>query len=160
MEIDVVRIDKSEEVQLILGHAGFIKSVEDIYEAMINSAPSVRFGVAFAEASGPCLVRGEGNDPGMEALAKKNALAVGAGHTFVVLFTGAYPINVINAIKSVVEVSMVFCATSNPAEVLVVQTDLGRAVIGVVDGNIPKGVEREDGKAERKAFLRQIGYKL
>ena len=145
---------------MVVGHAGFIKSVEDIYEAMINSAPSVRFGVAFTEASGPCLVRGEGNDPKMEALAKKNAMAIGAGHTFIVLFIGAYPINVINAIKSVVEVSVVFCATSNPTEVLVAQTGLGKAVVGVVDGNSPKGIEGEGEKAERKIFLRKTGYKL
>ncbi len=160
MEISIVPIEKSDETQLIIGHAGFIKSAEDLYEAMANSAPGVKFGVAFVEASGPCLVRSEGNDGELKKLAEKNALAIGAGHTFVILFTGAFPINVANSIKNVNEVAGIYCATANPTKVVVADEGGGRAVLGIIDGSKAKGIEGEDEKAKRRKFLRDIGYKL
>ena len=155
-----VKIEKDEDTQLIIGHAGFIKTAEDLYEAMIASVPGIKFGLAFAEASGQCLVRGEGNDESLRKQAENNAMSIAAGHTFVILFKNAFPINLINAIKAVQEVSEVFCATANPVEVIVGVSDSGRAVLGVVDGGPAKGVESDSDKNERRNTVRKFGYKL
>ncbi|MEJ5223707.1 MAG: adenosine-specific kinase [Anaerolineales bacterium] len=160
MEIKVVQIEKPEPINFILGQSHFIKTVEDIHEALVGAVPGMRFGVAFCEASGKCLVRWSGTDEAMIELARKNALAVGAGHSFIIfLGEGFYPINVLNAIKAVPEVARIFCATANPTQVLVAETEQGRGILGVVDGFAPKGVEDEEGIAWRKGFLRMIGYK-
>jgi adenosine/AMP kinase len=155
-----VRIDKEDDTQIILGHAGFIKTAEDLYEAMVSSVPGIKFGIAFVEASGQCLIRSEGNDASLKGQAEQNALAIGAGHTFIILFRDAFPINLINTIKSVQEVSEVFCATANTVDVILGETESGRSVIGVVDGQNAKGVENESDKAERKRLVRKFGYKL
>ncbi|MBO9371437.1 MAG: adenosine-specific kinase [Chloroflexi bacterium] len=161
MELLTVRIQKPDDVNFILGMSHFIKTVEDVHEALVNAVPGIRFGLAFCEASGPALVRCSGTDEAMIELAKQNALAIGAGHSFLVfLAPGFYPINVLNAIKMVPEVCRIFCATANPAEVIVAQTEQGRAILGVVDGVSPKGVEGPEDVAHRKEFLRRIGYKL
>jgi uncharacterized protein len=161
MEIKIVKIEKPEPVNFILGQSHFIKTVEDIHEAMVSTVPGIKFGLAFCEASGACLVRWTGTDEAMIELAKKNALAVGAGHSFILfLADGFYPINVLNTLKMIPEVARVFCATANPTEVLVAETEQGRAILGVVDGFSPKGVEEEEGITWRKNFLRMIGYKL
>ncbi|MEM3781735.1 MAG: adenosine-specific kinase [Candidatus Micrarchaeaceae archaeon] len=159
-DFEVVNIEKGTGTQLILGHAGFIKSIEDLYEAMSGAVPSVKFGVAFAEASGPCLVRSEGNSESLRRLAEKNLLKIGAGHTFIILFEGAYPINVLNSIKHVSEVTRVYCATANPVAVIVAKTELGKGIIGVVDGAASKGIESEEDRKARKKLLRDLGYKL
>jgi len=157
----VVAIEKPEAVNFILGQTHFIKSVEDIHEALVTTVPGIKFGLAFCEASGKCLVRWSGTDPAMTELARKNAVAIGAGHSFIIfLAEGFYPVNVLNAVKLVPEVCRVFCATANPTQVLVAETDLGRGIVGVVDGSSPKGVEGEADIAWRKNFLRKIGYKL
>lgn len=160
MELKVVKMEIPEEANLILGQTHFIKTAEDLYEVMVNSVPGMRFGIAFCEASGPCLVRAEGNDEALKAAAIRNAQALGAGHTFVVLIQGGYPVNVLNGIKACREVCSVFCATANPVEAIVAETEQGRGVVGVVDGFPPKGVETEEDVAVRKEFLRKIGYKL
>lgn len=161
MELKTVKIEKPEAINFILGQTHFIKSVEDIHEALVNTVPGIKFGLAFCEASGKCLVRHTGTDPEMIRLAQKNALALAAGHSFIVfLGEGYYPINVLNAVKVVPEVCRIFCATANPTEVIVAETDQGRAILGVVDGFSPQGIEGEEGIAWRKGFLRQIGYKL
>ena len=161
MELSTVTIEKPETTNFILGQTHFIKSVEDLHEALVNAVPGIKFGVAFCEASGPCLVRWTGTDEGMLELAKRNALALAAGHSFFIfLGEGFYPINVLNAVKAVPEVCRIFCASANPTQVLVADTDQGRGILGVVDGFKPKGVEEEEGIAWRKNFLRQIGYKL
>lgn len=161
MEILTVPIEKPETVNFILGQAHFIKTVEDLHEALVNSVPGIKFGLAFCEASGKCLVRWSGSDEAMIGLAKKNALAVGAGHSFIIfLAEGFFPVNVLNAVKAVPEVARVYCATANPAEVLVAQTGQGRAILGVVDGSSPKGVEGAEDIAWRKDLLRKIGYKI
>ncbi len=159
-DAEVIDIEKDADTQVILGHAGFIKTAEDLYEAMVNAVPGVKFGVAFAEASGPCLVRSEGNDNGLRGLAEKNMLKIGAGHSFLILFKSAYPINVANAVKNVNEVSRIYCATANKLQVLIASTKLGRSIIGVVDGESTKGVEKETDRATRRKFIRDIGYKL
>jgi adenosine/AMP kinase len=160
MELKVVKIEKPDDVNLILGQAHFIKTVEDLHEAMVNGVPGAKFGLAFCESSGPALVRWSGTDPELVELAKKNALALSCGHVFLILMRGMYPINVLNAIKVVPEVCQIFCATANPVEVIVAETEQGRGVLGVVDGVKTKGVEGEKEQEERKAFLRRIGYKL
>jgi adenosine/AMP kinase len=161
MELAVVPIDKPEAVNLILGQSHFIKTVEDIHEALVGTVPGIEFGLAFCEASGPALVRASGTSDELIDLAKKNALSLGAGHTFVIfLGEGAYPVNVLNAIKMVPEVCHIFCATANPVEVVLATTDQGRGVLGVIDGVRPKGVETDQDAAERMGFLRTIGYKL
>jgi hypothetical protein len=161
MNMISVKIEKPEEINFILGQSHFIKTVEDVHEAMVSTVPGIKFGVAFCEASGKCLVRWSGTDETMIDLARKNALAIGAGHSFIVfLDNGFYPINVLNAIKALSEVCRVFCATANPVEVLVAETDQGRGILGVVDGSSPLGIEAEDDIAWRKGFLRMIGYKL
>ncbi len=161
MNLLTVKIDKPEEINFILGQSHFIKTVEDIHEALVNTVPGIKFGAAFCEASGKCLVRWSGTDEAMIDLAKKNARAIGAGHSFIIfLGNGFYPVNVLNAVKGVPEVCRVFCATANAVEVLIGETDLGRGILGVVDGASPLGIEGEEDIAWRKGFLRMIGYKL
>jgi adenosine/AMP kinase len=161
MNLVTVRIEKPESVNFILGQTHFIKSVEDLHEALVDAVPGIKFGVAFCEASGKCLVRWSGNEPEMLALATQNAQAIGAGHSFIVfLAEGFYPINVLNALKQLPEVCDIYCATGNPAEVILAETTQGRAILGVVDGFSPKGVEREEDVEWRYDFLRRTGYKL
>ena len=161
MELLTVRIDKPATANFILGQTHFIKTGEDVHEAFVNAVPGIKFGLAFCEASGACLVRCSGTDPALVELAKKNALAIGAGHTFIVfLGDGFFPVNVLNALKMVPEVCRIFCATANPTEIVIAQTGQGRGILGVVDGASPKGVEGESDVAWRKNLLRQIGYKL
>ena len=161
MQIDTVRIQKPEDINFVLGQSHFIKTVEDIHEALVNTVPGIKFGLAFCEASGKCLVRWSGTDDSMIALATSNAQAIGAGHTFIVfLGSGFFPVNVLNAIKAVPEVARIFCATANPTEVLVAQTAQGRGILGVVDGSSPKGIEQAEDIAWRRNLLRKIGYKL
>lgn len=160
LELKTVRIEKPADANLILGQATFIKSVEDLYETMVTASATAKFGLAFCESSGECLVRVEGNDEGMKALAAKNALAIGAGHCFVIFMKNAYPINVLNSIKMVPEVCRIYCATANAVEVVVAETPSGRGIMGVIDGAKPKGVEGPEGVKWRKEFLRKIGYKL
>ncbi|MFQ5681697.1 MAG: adenosine-specific kinase [Candidatus Binatia bacterium] len=161
MELTTVKIDKPEEVNFILGQSHFIKTVEDIHEAMVASVPDIKFGLAFCESSGATLVRWTGTDDEMVELAKRNALALGAGHSFI-LFLGAgfFPINVLNALKMVPEVCRIFCATGNPVEVVVAETDQGRGILGVIDGAKTTGIEKGGDIAWRKDFLRKIGYKI
>ena len=163
MEIKLIaiQIEKPEPVNFILGQTHFIKSVEDIHEALVGAVPGIKFGLAFCEASGKCLVRWSGTDAAMTELARQNALAIAAGHSFIIfLGEGFYPVNVLNAVKMVPEVCRIFCATANPTQVLVAETNQGRGIMGVVDGLPPKGIEAEADIAWRKNFLRQIGYKL
>src|SRR3970282_1056480 len=158
MELLTVRIDKPATTNFILGQTHFIKTVEDVHEALVGAVPGIKFGLAFCEASGACLLRCSGTDPAMIELAKKNALALGAGHTFIVfLGDGFFPVNVLNALKMVPEVCRIFCATANPTEVVIAQTDQGRGILGVVDGASPKGAESEADVAWRQHLLRQIG---
>jgi adenosine/AMP kinase len=160
-EFHVVTIEKPPELNVILGQSHFIKTVEDLHEALMGAVPGIKFGLAFCEASGNCLIRWSGNDEALIELATKNAQAIGAGHSFIVfLGEGFFPINVLNAVKNVPEVARIFCATANPTEVLIAQTDQGRGILGVVDGFSPKGIEDEEGITWRKDFLRMIGYKL
>ncbi len=159
MELRAIRLEIPEGGNIIVGQTHFIKTAEDVYEAIVNTVPQARFGVAFNEASGPCLTRVEGNDEALKAVAARNATAIGAGHTFVVALREAYPINVLGRIKDVPEVCSVFCATANPVEVIVAETEQGRAILGVVDGFPPKGVEGEEDIRKRHEFLRRIGYK-
>ena len=160
MNLTTLSIDKPEALNFILGQTHFIKSVEDIHEALVTAVPGIKFGLAFCEASGKCLVRWSGTDPALIELARKNATALGAGHSFILfLGEGFYPVNVLNAVKQVPEVCRVFCATANPVEVIIAETAQGRGILGVVDGASPKGIEGEEDIAWRKRFLRQIGYK-
>ena len=158
--IDVVAIEVPEGVNLILGQAHFIKTVEDLYEALIGTSPHLRFGLAFCEASGPRLVRRAGNDTALVALAVQHSLAVAAGHSFVILLREGFPLNVLNQLKAVPEVCHIHCATANPVQVLVAVTQQGRGIVGVIDGEPPLGVENEDDEQARKALLRDIGYKF
>lgn len=161
MELLTVRIEKPEVTNFILGQTHFIKTVEDMHEALVGAVPGIKFGLAFCEASGKCLIRCSGTDTAMTDLARKNARAMGAGHTFIIcLGEGFYPINVLNALKAVPEVCRIFCATANPTEVILAQTEQGRGILGVVDGFSPKGVEDESDVAWRRDLLRKIGYKL
>ena len=161
MQLTTVNIEKPEAINFILGQTHFIKSVEDIHEALVGAVPGIKFGLAFCEASGKCLVRWSGTDPAMVELAQKNAKAIAAGHTFIVfLGEGFYPVNVLNTIKMVPEVCRIFCATANPTEVVIVETEQGRGILGVVDGLPPKGIEADEDIKWRKGFLRQIGYKM
>jgi adenosine/AMP kinase len=156
----VVPIEKPAEMNFILGHAHFIKTVEDLYEAIVQTNPSMKFGIAFCESSGPALVRWVGNEPRLVELASKNALTLGAGHSFIIFMENGFPVNILNAVKAVPEVCRVFCATANPTEVVVAETEQGRAILGVVDGIRTKSVETEIDVAARKQLLRKIGYKL
>ncbi len=160
MQLESVKMHIPEGANLILGHAHFIKTVEDLYEAMVNTVPGIKFAIAFNEASGPCLVRVEANDDELRKAAIENAQVIGAGHIFVVLMRQGYPINVLGRIKDCFEVCTVYCASANPVEVVVAQTEQGRGVIGVVDGASPKAVEGPEDVKKRKEFLRKIGYKL
>lgn len=160
METKIIKIDKPEEMNLILGQAHFIKTVEDLHEAMANSAPGLRFGISFCESSGPCLVRSSGNDEELIAMTRSNAVSLSAGHAFIILMDGGFPINVLNAIKQVPEVCRIYCATANPVEVVVAETDQGRGIMGVIDGFASRGVESDADVKARKEFLRLIGYKL
>ncbi len=159
MELKIVRLSIPEGCNIVVGQSHFIKTAEDLYEAVVCGCPQVQFGLAFSEASGPCLIRVEGNDETLKRAAAENAMSLGAGHTFVVLLKEAFPINVLNAIKGCPEVCRVFCATANPLEVVVIETEQGRGVLGVVDGFPPRGVETEPDVRARKDFLRNIGYK-
>ena len=160
MELTTVKIENPDGLNLILGQTHFIKSVEDLHEALVTTVPGIKFGLAFNEASGPCLVRKTGTDEKLIELAVKNAQAIGAGHMFIMFLDGAFPINVLNRIKDVPEVCRIYCATANPVEVIIAQTDQGRGILGVIDGNSPKGVETDADIQTRKEFLRKIGYKL
>jgi adenosine/AMP kinase len=161
MQVVTVRIEKPGKINFVLGQTHFIKSVEDIHEALVGAVPGIKFGLAFCEASGKCLVRWSGTDDSMVELARKNAVAIAAGHSFILfLDEGFYPLNVLNTLKMVPEVCRIYCATANPTEVIVAETNQGRGILGVVDGSSPKGVEGEDDIAWRKGFLWQIGYKL
>ena len=161
MDLSVVQIDKPETINFVLGQSHFIKTVEDMHEALVGAVPGIQFGLAFCEASGARLVRWTGTDDAMIELARKNALALGAGHSFIVfLGEGYFPINVLNAIKAVPEVARIFCATANPTEVIVAETAQGRGILGVIDGFKSKGIEDDEGIAWRKNFLRMIGYKV
>ena len=160
MEIRSVKIEKPETVNFIFGQSHFIKTVEDLHETLVSAVPGIKFGIAFSEASGKCLIRWSGTDSAMIALAQKNAQAVAAGHSFFIfLAEGFFPINVLNTVKQIPEVCHIFCATANPAEVILAESDTGRAVMGVIDGASPKGVENEEDITWRKDFLRQVGYK-
>lgn len=161
MTLKLVTLEKPDDMNFILGQSHFIKTVEDIHEALVNAVPGAKFGLAFCEASGPCLVRASGTDDALIELAAKNALALSAGHSFIVMLgQGLYPLNFLNAIKAVPEVCRIFCATANPTQVIVAQTEQGRGILGVVDGFLTKGIETEQDVEKRKSFLRMIGYKL
>ncbi len=160
VDAEIVPVDNPDGLNVILGQTHFIKTAEDVHEALVNAVPGIRFGVAFCEASGPCLVRVEGNDEGLKALASKNALAIGAGHFFIVFVKEAYPLNLLRALREVPEVVNLYAATSNPIDVVVATSARGRGVLGVIDGERPKGIETAKDRQERMAFLRKIGYKL
>ncbi len=160
MEFQAVRIQTPEGANVILGQSHFIKTIEDLYEILVSSVPGAKFGIAFCESSGPCLIRSAGNDAGLREAAIQNAQEVAAGHFFVLILREAFPVNVLNAIKQCPEVCTIYCASANPIEVVVATTQQGRGVMGVVDGLSPKGVEAEDDVIARKQFLRKIGYKL
>ena len=159
MELKSVKITSPHDTNLILGQTHFIKSAEDLYEALITSCPGIKFGLAFCEASGKCLVRSEGNDDELIKAAQDNALAIGCGHSFLVFMRNAYPINVLNAVKNVQEVCNIFCATANQVEVIIAETGHGRGILGVIDGESPRGIESGEDMEERQSFLRTIGYK-
>ena len=159
LQFDSVRMEFPSDANIIVGQSHFIKTVEDIYEAVVGTVPQAKFGVAFNESSGPCLTRSDGNDDDLRAAAIRNAQALAAGHVFVLIVRSAYPINLLNAIRNVPEVCSIFCATANPVEVIVASSEQGRGVMGVIDGSSPKGVEGTSDVAARKEFLRKIGYK-
>lgn len=160
MEFKTLKIETPEGCNVILGMAHFIKTVEDLYEALVNAVPSIKFGIGFCESSGPCLVRYEGNDEELKLLAAKKAYEIACGHSFIIFLKNAYPINVLDKIKKVPEVCSIYAATANPLEVVIIETDQGRGIIGVVDGLKSKGIEKEEDIKARKEFLRRIGYKL
>lgn len=160
MELKVVRIEALKECNVVLGMSHFIKTVEDVYEALTNSVPNIKFGVGFCESSGPCLVRCEGNDEALKDLASRYALELGCGHCFIIFMKNAYPINVLDKIKQVPEVCGIYAATANPLEVIIAETDQGRGILGVIDGMKSKGIETQEDVKARKDFLRKIGYKL
>jgi adenosine/AMP kinase len=161
METHVVTIEKPESINFILGQSHFIKTVEDVHEALVNAVPGIKFGLAFCEASGACLIRHSGTDDTLELIAINNALTIAAGHSFIVfLGEGYFPINVLKAVQDVTEVVRIFCATANPTEVIIAETKQGRGILGVIDGFLPKGVEDDEGIAWRKGLLRRFGYKL
>jgi hypothetical protein len=160
MELKTVTIEKPADINFILGQSHFIKTVEDLHEALVTAVPRIRFGLAFCESSGPALVRWSGTDPEMVELAKKNALALSAGHSFIVFLKDCFPVNVLNVVKNVPEVCHIYCATANPVEVILAETAQGCGIVGVIDGIKSKGVEGEKEIRERKDFLRKIGYKL
>ena len=159
MKLETIAITRPDDTNVIIGQTHFIKTVEDIHELMVTSVPGAKFGLAFNEASGPCLVRHSGTDAELEALAVQNSQAIGAGHAFILIMRGAYPINVLTQLKALSEVCSIFCATANPVSVIVAENATGRGILGVIDGEKPKGVEGDKEIADRKAFLRKIGYK-
>jgi hypothetical protein len=159
MNLTIVPLEVPDGANIIVGQTHFIKTVEDVYEAIVNTVPQMKFGLAFNEASGPCLTRVDGNDDGLKAVATRNATALGAGHTFVVVMRDGYPINVLGRIKDVPEVCGIYCATANPVQVIVAETAQGRGVLGVIDGASPKGVESAEDAEKRRQFLRMVGYK-
>ncbi len=159
-QLNIVQIENPEGLNFILGQSHFIKTVEDIHEAVVTGIPGARFGLAFCESSGPALVRSSGTDDGLKQLAERNALALGAGHCFILFLRDAYPINVLNAVKMVPEVASIFCASANPVQVVLAETEQGRGILGVIDGMHTRGIEDADGIAWRKGFLRKIGYKI
>ncbi len=160
VELELIKIDKPENMNVIIGHSHFIKTVEDIYEVLVAAVPSIKFGLAFSEASAKCLIRAEGNDPKLKKIAIENASNLGCGHLFFIALEDSYPINVLNQIKNVPEVCRIFCASANPLEAIVAKTGQGRSFLGVVDGFSPKGLESQEDIKERKELLRKIGYKL
>jgi adenosine/AMP kinase len=160
MQLTTVRIEKPEATNFILGQSHFIKTVEDIHEAIVQTNGAMKFGLAFCEASGPALVRWSGNDPDLIELARKNAMTISCGHSFILFMENGFPVNILNAVKNVPEVCRVFCATANPVEVVVAETEQGRGILGVIDGESPKGIETDADIVKRKEFLRMIGYKL
>ncbi|MCK9152087.1 adenosine-specific kinase [Methanobacterium alcaliphilum] len=160
MEIKKVKLDVPEGMNIILGQSHFIKTVEDLYESIVNTVPQARFGLAFAEASGDCLIRYAGNDQDLEKMACEKMMDIGAGHSFLIYLKDAFPINIIQRIKDIPEVVNIFCATANPVEILIVESEQGRGIIGVIDGSIPQGIESEEDILNRRKFLRDIGYKF
>ncbi len=160
LKFTTVKIQPPPDTNLILGQAHFIKTAEDLHEALVNAAPNIKFGLAFCESSGPCLVRTEGNDPELRKLAADKALEIGAGHSFLILLKNAYPINVLDKIKATPEVCSIYAATANPLEVVIAETEQGRGIIGIIDGSKSKGIETDADVKERRAFLRKTGYKL
>jgi uncharacterized protein len=160
MELETVKVDVPSDCNVILGMAHFIKTIEDLYEALINAVPNIRFGIGFCESSGPCLVRHEGNDEELRQLAARKAFEIGCGHSFIIYLKNAYPINVLDKVKNVPEVCAIHAATANPLEVIVAQTEQGRGIIGVIDGLASKDIETQEDAKKRKEFLRKIGYKL
>ena len=160
MELKTITVEIPQGANIIIGQTHFIKTAEDLYEVMVNAVPGIKFGIAFCEASGPCLIRHEGNDQFLKDVAIKNARNIAAGHTFVIIIKDAFPVNVLNAIKACPEVCSIFCATANPIQVIVAETEQGRGIMGVIDGFSPKGVEDEKDIHARKQLLRKFGYKL
>jgi adenosine/AMP kinase len=160
MNLLTIPIDKPDDLNFILGQSHFIKTVEDLHEALVNAVPNIQFGLAFCEASGPALVRASGTDDALTELASRNALALSAGHSFIIFLGNAFPVNVLNAVKMVPEVCRIFCATANPTQVIVAESEQGRGILGVIDGVRSKGIESDEDAAKRKSFLRMIGYKL
>jgi uncharacterized protein len=160
MNITTIRIEKPNDMNFILGHSHFIKTVEDLYEAIVQTNPAMKFGIAFSEASGPALIRSEGNDTALIELAQRNAINISAGHTFIIMMENGFPINVLNAIKNVPEVCRIYCATANPTEVIIAETDSGRGILGVIDGEKSKGIETDADIRKRRDVVRMIGYKL
>ncbi len=160
MDLKIIKIGKPADLNFILGQSHFIKTVEDLYEAIVQTVPGMKFGIGFCESSGPALVRHVGNDPELVALAQKNALALACGHCFIIFMQGGFPVNILNTVKNVPEVCQIFCATANPVEVIVAETEQGRGILGVIDGLKSRGIESESDIRVRKEFLRKIGYKL
>jgi uncharacterized protein len=160
MDLKLVPVENPDGLNVILGQSHFIKTVEDLHEALVNAVPGIRFGLAFCEASGDCLVRHSGTESALEDLAVRNAAAIGAGHSFLIVLGNAYPVNVLASVRNVAEVCSIFCATANPLQVVIAETPQGRGILGVIDGASPVGIEGEEGTSWRKAFLRKIGYKL
>lgn len=159
MEIKSVRLEIPDGANIIVGQSHFIKTVEDIYETIVNTVPQMKFGVAFNEASGPCLTRFDGNDDALKTVAVANCTAIAAGHIFVIVMKDGFPINILSRLKDVPEIVNIYCATANPTEVIVAQSEQGRGILGVIDGESPKGVENDEARAARQGFLRKIGYK-
>ncbi len=160
IKFEYVGVDKDPETNMILGHAGFIKAIEDLYEAMVDSVPGIKFGIALSEVSSDCLVRSEGNDPVLIKQAEEGMMKISVGHTFLILMKSAYPINVMSRLKAVPEIANIYCATANPLQIIVGKSDQGRAIFGVIDGSSPRGVEQNEDRAKRKKLLRDLGYKL
>ncbi len=160
LNFKAIKINKPDDVNVILGQSHFIKTVEDLYEALVNSVPGIKFGLAFCESSGACKIRSEGNDPELKSLAQENMLEIGAGHSFIIFLRNAYPINMLNAVKNIPEVCNIYCASANPVQVIIAETAEGRGILGIIDGAGPKGIESDEDIAWRKGFLRKIGYKL